>query len=132
MVLRDNSTKSALQQTLTMFMRSYEEANNSHNFVNVEPFIAPAATYWFSDGSFTGMEEIHAAIEATFTAIQNEDYRISDLLWPIVCEDVAVCTYYFSWSGVVGGQPKSGDGRGTNVLQKSDGLWQIVHEHLSV
>ncbi|MCN0154493.1 nuclear transport factor 2 family protein [Salinispora arenicola] len=29
------------------------------------------------------------------------------------------------------GQPRSGGGRGTNVLARRDGSWQMVHEHLS-
>jgi ketosteroid isomerase-like protein len=43
----------------------------------------------------------------------------------------AVCRYRFSWRGVVGGEPRSGHGRGTNVLVRQDGQWKIEHEHLS-
>ena len=116
---------------LADFLKAYEHANNSHVWGNVEPFIASDATYWFTDGSYKGIETIRTAIEATFAKIQNEVYAIKDINWPLVTENEAVCTYAFSWKGVVNGQIASGNGRGTNVLKKRDGSWQIVHEHLS-
>lgn len=118
-------------QDLSTFMAAYEKANNSHSWANVEPFIAPDATYWFTDGSYAGSKEIQAAIEATFTKIQHEVYKISGLRWVVKTETVAACTYHFSWQGIVDGKPQSGTGRGTNVLQKRNGSWLIVHEHLS-
>ncbi|HWZ65455.1 MAG TPA: nuclear transport factor 2 family protein [Patescibacteria group bacterium] len=117
---------------LEAFMEAYEAANNTHVWPNVQPFISPTATYWFTDGSYTGISAIQKAIEATFASIQNEDYKVSDIHWPVVNSDVAVCTYDFSWKGMVNGNPKSGQGRGTNVLRKHNSSWQIVHEHLSV
>ncbi len=117
---------------LGQFMRTYEAANNSHDFAQLEPLIAPDATYWFTDGSYEGITEIRAAVEATFARIQNETYTISELVWPVIGNNVAVCTYHFAWRGMVKGKEKSGAGRGTNVLQKSNGGWQVAHEHLSI
>lgn len=116
---------------LTSFMKAYEQANNSHVFTNVKPFIADDAIYWFTDGSFTGIDEIQEAVEATFDKIQDEDYRIENLRWVISDDSTAVCTYKFTWSGIVDGIAKQGSGRGTNILKKQDGEWRIVHEHLS-
>jgi len=116
---------------LTDFLKAYEHANNSHVWENVEPFIAPDATYWFTDGSYEGIEEIRAAIEKTFTRIQDEVYEINNVHWPLVTDNNVVCTYNFAWRGVVNGQVASGGGRGTNVLEKQNGSWKIVHEHLS-
>src|SRR5687768_8450973 len=116
---------------LSAFLKSYEQANNSHNWANVEPFIAKDATYWFTDGSFTGRDEIRTAIEATFMKIQDEVYEIKDVQWPTITDTNAVCTYRFYWQGTVDGKQTSGNGRGTNVLEKRNGSWQIVHEHLS-
>lgn len=116
---------------LVEFLKAYERANNSHVWDNVEPFIAPSATYWFTDGSYAGTEEIRAAIEATFAKIQDEIYEIKDVRWPLMTATEAVCTYTFIWRGVVDGQVTSGNGRGTNALRKIDDSWQIVHEHLS-
>lgn len=112
-------------------MRTYEAANNAHDFARLEPLIALDATYWFTDGSYEGIIQIREAIEETFVRIQNETYEISELAWPIIEETVAVCMYRFAWRGVVNGAEKSGTGRGTNVLKKSDGVWRVAHEHLS-
>lgn len=112
-------------------MKAYEQANNSHLFTNVKPFIAENATYWFTDGSFTGIDEIQAAVEATFDKIQDEDYRIEDLKWVIEEDSTAACTYKFIWSGIIDGIAKQGSGRGTNVLKKQNDGWRIIHEHLS-
>ena len=117
---------------LTSFMKAYEQANNSHVFANVKPFIADDATYWFTDGSYTGIDEIRAAVEATFDKIQDEDYRIENLRWVVSEDSTAVCTYKFTWSGTVDGVAKHGSGRGTNILKRYGEGWQIVHEHLSV
>jgi ketosteroid isomerase-like protein len=116
---------------LIQFLRQYESANNSHVWANVEPFIAEDATYWFTDGSYMGINEIRSAVGATFTKIQDEEYKISNLGWPVVSDQIAVCTYRFSWKGLVNGVQQSGSGRGTNVLEKRNDAWQIVHEHLS-
>jgi ketosteroid isomerase-like protein len=116
---------------LSLFLQNYEEANNSHVWSNVGPMIAPDATYWFTDGSFTGLEEIRSAVEATFAKIQDEKYEIKDIRWPVVTEEMALCTYRFTWEGTIDGEKQSGSGRGTNILERRDGHWQIVHEHLS-
>jgi len=120
-----------LQGELTEFMREYERANNTHRVENVLPFIAPDASYWFSDGSHHGRDEIRAAIDRTFHAIQDERYVIDNLMWVVVRSDAAVCRYGFSWTGTVEGQPRSGLGRGTNVLLRTADRWLIVHEQLT-
>jgi hypothetical protein len=43
---------------LTAFMTAYEHAANSHDVEQVLPLIADDATYWFTDGSYRGREEI--------------------------------------------------------------------------
>ena len=116
---------------LTPFMQAYERANNTHVWANVEPMIAKDATYWFTDGSYAGINEIRQAVEATFEKLQDEVYEISHLTWPVATDTVAVCTYHFSWQATIDGIVQSGSGRGTNILEKRDDSWQILHEHLS-
>lgn len=113
------------------FIRAYEQATNSHDVTQLAPLIAPNAVYWFSDGSHRGRDAVLAAIAETFTTIRDEVYRIDDLEWITVDRDQAVCRYRFAWTGTVGGHPRSGGGRGTNVLVSTDGTWQMLHEHLS-
>jgi ketosteroid isomerase-like protein len=90
------------------------------------------ALYWFSNSaSHVGRAAVEQAIEHNFDTITNETYRIENLRWIARSDEVAVCVYRFSWSGLVGGQPVGGSGRGTNVLRNTSDGWAIVHEHLS-
>ena len=116
---------------LHAFMGAYERATTSHQIEQLAPLIAVEAVYWFSDGSHHGREAVLTAISATFDTIRDEVYRISELEWIARGPEYAVCRYRFSWAGVVEGQPRSGKGRGTNVVINRGGVWQILHEHLS-
>jgi ketosteroid isomerase-like protein len=116
---------------LTSFMVRYEQATNSHDIDLVAPLIADDAAYWFSDGSHRGIAAVKAAIEDTFATIRDEVYEIKDLEWIVLTADTAVCRYRFSWKGVIDGEPRSGQGRGTNVVARRNGTWQMLHEHLS-
>ena len=122
---------SDLADELNGFLGAYERATNSREIERLVPLIAAEAVYWFSDGSHRGRDAVLSAIEATFAAIHDEVYRISEVEW-VVCERAhAVCRYRFSWTGVVEGMPRSGQGRGTNVVINRGGNWQMLHEHLS-
>jgi RimJ/RimL family protein N-acetyltransferase len=116
---------------LTAFMRAYERATNSHDVARVVPLIAEDATYWFTDGSYHGREAVARAIGTTFASIRDEVYQISELEWIACTHEQAVCRYRFAWTGMVTGQSRTGEGRGTNVLVRRDGGWQMLHEHLS-
>ncbi|MER7927391.1 nuclear transport factor 2 family protein [Streptomyces sp. NPDC096057] len=123
--------QTGLESELASFMGEYEQANNSHDIERVVPFLAEDAVYWFSDGSYRGIEEIRSAVEKTFATILDEVYEVRDLEWPVLGVDVAVCRYQFAWTGVVGGERRSGHGRGTKVIVRRDGRWKMLHEHLS-
>ncbi len=47
------------------FMRMYEKAANSGNFDKVAPLLSDEAIFWFSDGSYSGIENIRTAFEKT-------------------------------------------------------------------
>jgi 8-oxo-dGTP pyrophosphatase MutT (NUDIX family) len=123
--------KTNVYAELTTFMAEYGRAANGHDVEQVLTLIADDATYWFTDGSYRGREEVAGALERTFATIQNEVYEIRELEWVTLADEQAACRYRFFWRGVVDGQPSSGQGRGTNVLVKRDGAWQVRHEHLS-
>jgi ketosteroid isomerase-like protein len=116
---------------LAPFMAEYERAVNSQDVGRVLPLIAEDATYWFTDGSYRGREEIAGALERTFATIHEEVYEIRELEWIALTDELAACRYHFFWRGVVDGQPSSGRGRGTDVLVSRDGAWRAQHEHLS-
>ena len=122
---------SDVARQLAAFMAEYERAANSHDVRQVLPLIAEDATYWFTDGSYCGREEIAGAFERTFATIRDEVYELRELEWFALADEVAACRYRFSWQGVVDGQARSGRGRGTNVLVNRDGSWRVQHEHLS-
>lgn len=115
----------------TAFVRGYELATNSHDTAKLAPLIAPDAVYWFTDGSHRGRDAILAAIGQTFATIRDETYQIADLEWVVAESNHAVCRYRFCWTGTINGHARSGSGRGTNVLVKANGTWQVLHEHLS-
>jgi uncharacterized protein (TIGR02246 family) len=119
-----------LTTELAAFIAEYERAANSHDVEQVLRLIADDATYWFTDGSYRGREEIAGALERTFATIHDEVYEIRELEWVALTAELAACRYRFIWRGVVDGQPRSGGGRGTNIAVKRDGAWQVQHEHL--
>ncbi len=117
--------------TSTEVMREYERRTNTHSFATVAPLIAGDAVYWFGDGSFVGIDAIAQAFERTWATIREERYVIEDVQWLVNDERAAVCVYHYRWQGIVAGEVKQGMGRGTSVLRPVDGVWKVVHEHLS-
>ena len=113
-------------------MRMYEKAANSGNFDKVAPLLSVEAIFWFSDGSFSGIENIRTAFEKTWNMIRDEEYSIRNLKWLYRGVDCAACTYEFVSRGANNGKASEFRGRGTNVLKKSDGEWIMTHEHLSL
>lgn len=117
---------------LDEFLRRYEQAANSRDFDQVAPLIAEDATFWFTNGVFIGKSNIRRAFEDTWSTIQDEVYSITQLKWIGVASRLAVCAYSFQSDGVVDGQRQVYDGHGTNVIERRDGQWLMLHEHLSM
>ncbi|GCE12905.1 YybH family protein [Tengunoibacter tsumagoiensis] len=113
------------------FLQEYIQKNSAHDYDEIAPLISEHATYWFSEGTYCGREEIRAAFETTWAVVKDEHYWIDDIKWLIQGDSDAVCIYHFYWKGTVGGSPAQGKGRGTNVFQKDNGQWYVIHEHLS-
>jgi len=118
-------------ENLDILLQRYEEANNSHDWEKVKEFIHPEASYFFTDGTFIGIEQIKKAVCDTFACIENEIYTVSEIVWVAQNQTTAVCRYLFHWKGEVKGKTKEGNGRGTNVWVKENEIWLITHEHLS-
>ena len=112
-------------------IRAYESALATQSWANVEPLLHPGVCVTFSDGRhFRGRDAVRAAFEANFAAIQDERYELADLHWVARGPDFAACTYRFVWSGLIGGRPAQGSGRGTSVLKREDGAWLVLAEQL--
>jgi ketosteroid isomerase-like protein len=123
--------KIELQRELDTFLEAYEEAANSRDFEKVAPFIAADASFWFTNGQFSGKTEIQKAFEDTWKSIQDEKYTISDVRWVASTYWTSACTYKFKSDGIVNGKRQIYEGHGTNVVKRIAGRWRIVHEHLS-
>jgi ketosteroid isomerase-like protein len=118
--------------TPAAFLRDYEFSNCVHGLDHTLGLIDDNAIYWFSDGSsYVGKAAIEQVLRRNFELIEDEDYRISDVVWVAESFDFAACTFHFDWSGTVRGAPASGSGRGTLVLARKGNSWVVVHEHLS-
>jgi ketosteroid isomerase-like protein len=112
-------------------LRAYESALATQDWKYVEPLMHADVCVTFSDGShFRGREEVRTAFERNFSLIEDEQYAIRSVHWIANDPCHAVCTYEFQWSGLIGGNPARGEGRGTSVLTNDDGTWLIVAEHL--
>jgi len=110
------------------FLKEYETSDLEHTI----GMIAEDAVYWFSDGTHhVGKQEVEAAFRHNFESIQDEKYSLHDVKWILQTEDAAVCIFRFAWSGIVRGEPASGEGRGTAVLKREGDSWRMAHEHLS-
>ena len=117
---------------LEKFILEYERRANTKNFDQIRSFIDTNAIFWFSDGSFHGLNEIQLAFEKTWNELKDEIYSISDVKWLVQKDSDAVCIYKFSSESTFNNKRTTFHGRGTNVLQKLDNKWKIIHEHLSL
>lgn len=112
-------------------LKMYEEATNTHDFENVCKLIKEDAVYYFSDDTVKGHKHLKKYFEKTWDYIREEVYKIYDVNWITISETNAVCIYQFQWWGKIEGILKKDKGRGTNVFEKNDQGWKVVHEHLS-
>jgi ketosteroid isomerase-like protein len=112
-------------------LKSYELVINRHDFDALLDLIAPNAVFWFSEGSHRGIADIRAAFERTWRTLSDETYWLDQVEWIAEGDVAAACVYRFNWRATIDGKEASGSGRGTTVLSRASGRWQIVHEHLS-
>lgn len=117
--------------TTLEFLQNYERQTNKHHFDSLSPLIAEDAIFWFGDGSYVGKEAIRKAFEATWTLIKEEVYHLQGVKCLGESSTVAAFVYTYHWKGIIDGRQWEGSGRGTSVLRKVPGDWQVVHEHLS-
>jgi len=111
-------------------LKQYEAALASQDWQKVAPLMHPDICVTFSNGTFKGIDEVQAVFERNFNLIKDEEYGIDNIHWAHMSESHAVCLYHFHWSGFIDGDSCSGGGRGTSVLIKAGGKWQIITEHL--
>ena len=113
------------------FPAAYEAALRSQRWERVAPLMHDEACVTFSTGAVhRGKAAVQRAFEANFAAIENEDYRISELAWRDRTADRASYTFRFAWSGRIAGQPASGAGTGSITLVRCEDGWRLLAETL--
>lgn len=130
-IMGEKAMQEQRMEELNSFLQAYEDATNSHDFDQIEPLLTEDAKYFFSEGTFQGLAELRAIFQKNWDTVQEEVYRLRQVEWLAVSDEVAVCTYTYHWHGFFQGEHKEGSGRGTNVLVKRKGQWLMHHEHLS-
>jgi len=113
------------------FIKSYETALATQDWKTVEPLISATASVTFSDGTVhIGKGEVQKAFENNFSKIKSEKYSIDSIKWLVKDETYSVYLFEFSWTGIINGKSISGNGIGTSVIMKEDGMWKLLTEHL--
>ncbi len=114
------------------FIPLYEQAIATQDWAAVDPLIHENACVTFSTGTVhVGKPAVRRAFEQNFSAIADEEYRISNVHWVQRGADVAVYLFDFNWTGRINGRAASGSGRGTCVLRRTDEMgWRLLVEHL--
>ena len=112
-------------------MKKYAEEINKHDFNLIIPLISDDCKFWFTSGTYSGLEQTRNAFEKTWNMIKEEVYSLSDMEWITESDHAAACTYTYHWKGLIDGQIREGKGRGTSCFHKGTDGWKIIHEHLS-
>lgn len=111
-------------------LEEYEKALSTQTWGLVKPLIHNKACMTFSSGTYKGIKEIQQIFEHNFNLIKGEQYRVSNVHWLLSNQINAACVYEFNWQGIINGEHCAGGGRGTCVMQCTQGKWQIITEHL--
>jgi hypothetical protein len=113
------------------FPAAYALALRSQRWELVAPLIHDEACVTFSNGAVhRGKVAVQRAFEANFAAIENEDYRVTEIVWRERANDRASYTFRFAWTGHIAGQPASGAGTGSIILVLTPTGWQLLAERL--
>lgn len=122
---------SARIHTPEQALEGYIQSTNTHDFRQVQPFLGKQAIYYFSDATCRTPMEICQYFENAWDLIKDEHYHISDVQWLHKSAQSAVCLYTYHYEGFLNEEFIEGSGRATNVFEKIEGNWVLVHEHLS-
>ena len=112
-------------------LAAYVAATNTHDFDAVELLLAPECVYYFGNATRRGTTQVCDYFEDTWRQIVDEVFEVDDVVWVQQTPDAATAVFRYRWRGMWDGRPASGEGRGTDVFERRDGRWLLVHEHLS-
>lgn len=110
----------------------YISATNTHDFDTVLALLHPDVVFRFSDTDCDTIAAARRYFETAWATVIDELYEAVDISWRLPSPTTAIASYRYRWSGLVGGEPRSGGGRATNVfVADSEGRWLLAHEHLT-
>ena len=115
------------------FMKSYEAALETENFSEVSKLLHDDAIFRFSDGDYTGLNNIRTAFESTWARdVKENRYYISDVKVHNIQSDSATVIFHWNWSGISDEHgPFHILGRGTIQLIAAGEDIKLILEHLS-
>jgi ketosteroid isomerase-like protein len=121
-------------EEVTQFLHNFEALAEKEDFNLIRDKIHERAYFRFNDGDFRGREAIQAVFEKTWRgdpSVKKARFYLSDIVVLTIDQKTATATYTYNWEGSQGEKQFRIQGRGTRVLTRENGQWQIIHEHLS-
>ena len=122
------------KESVVEFLNRFEAIAEKEDFDLVQDMVHEQAFFRFNDGDFVGRPAVRAAFEKTWkgsAGVKKERFYLSDIVVLSTDSASATATYTYNWEGAQDGKQFRIQGRGTRVLVKEHGRWQIIHEHLS-
>lgn len=117
----------------TEFIEQYGKALASQDWTQVVPLMANEICVTFSNGSVhRGISEVEKAYRRNFDLFQNEKYETSEIHWVKKDETLAIYLFKYEWTALMDGKEIGGQGHGTAVIEKQNGKWKLVAEHLGI
>jgi ketosteroid isomerase-like protein len=115
--------------TVEETIKLYEAALAKQDWQAVKDFFHDNCTVVFAEATYYGKNQVENAISKTFSLIKDENFVLFNIVWAIVREDFASCTFHFEWSGTINMKRFTKPGRGTIFWVKENGRWQVVTQH---
>ncbi len=109
----------------------YKIELNKHDFERLVPFISEECVFWHPTGVYNGLEQVRQGLEKGWQTILGKDYQFLKADWTVETDQMAICNYSFSYSGMVGGEKIHEEVHGTNCFRLEQGHWKVLREHLS-
>jgi ketosteroid isomerase-like protein len=122
------------ENDVVQFLHGFEALAEKEDFNLIRDKIHERAYFRFNDGDFRGRDAIQAVFEKTWRgdpSVKKARFYLSDIVVVTMDQKTATATYTYNWEGSQGDKQFRIQGRGTRVLTRASGQWQIVHEHLS-
>ncbi|MBI4165855.1 MAG: nuclear transport factor 2 family protein [Acidobacteria bacterium] len=126
-----DADEQAIRSVLTKATENWSAMNVDANDAY---YATDANAAWFDIAplKYVGWNDYKAGVKKVFAGFESLSLKLNDDLAVQRRGKTAWATYTFSSEmKMKGGKVETGEGRGTDILEKRGGKWMIVHEHLS-